>query len=74
MAKITIEFDTENERDMVNHKMCGLAPAMYLALAELRNHTFHDAPDMQERVEEVLTDFKIEIDDLYDDPLLKSEE
>ena len=43
---------------------------MYLALAELRNHTFHDAPDMQERVEEVLTDFKIEIDDLYDDPLL----
>ena len=55
---------------MLNHKMCGLAPAMYLALAELRHHTFHDAPDMQERVEEVLTDFKIELDDLYDDPLL----
>lgn len=70
MAKITIEFDTENEKDMLNHKMCVLAPAMYLALAELRNHTFHDAPDMQERVEEVLTDFKIELDDLYDDPLL----
>ena len=38
--KITIEFDTENEQDMVNYKMCGLAPAMYLALAELRHHTF----------------------------------
>ena len=70
MAKITIEFDTENEQDMVNYKKCGLAPSMYLALAELRHHTFHDAPDMQERVEEVLTDFKIELDDLYDDPLL----
>ena len=70
MAKITIEFDTANEEDMVNYKMFGLAPAMYIALAELRHHTFHDAPDMQERVEEVLTDFKIELDDLYDDPLL----
>jgi len=70
MAKITIEFDTENEEDMVNYKKAILAPSMYLALAELRNHAFHDAPDMQERVEETLADFKIEIDDLYNDPLL----
>jgi hypothetical protein len=70
MAKITIEFDTNNEQDMVNYKKAMLAPAMYLALAELKYHTFSDEPEMQERVESVLTDFKIEMDDLYDDPLL----
>jgi hypothetical protein len=31
MAKITIEFDTENEEDMVNYKKAILAPSMYLA-------------------------------------------
>jgi hypothetical protein len=70
MAKITIEFDTESEQDMVNYKKAIQAPAMYLALAELKYHTFSDEPEMQERVESVLTDFKIEMDDLYDDPLL----
>ena len=70
MAKITIEFDTNNEQDVVNYKKAILAPAMYLALAELKHHTFSDEPEMQERVESVLTDFKIEMDDLYDDPLL----
>jgi len=70
MAKITIEFDTDNEQDMVNYKKAMLAPAMYLALAELKHHTFSDEPEMQERVESVLADFKIEMDDLYDDPLL----
>lgn len=70
MAKITIEFDTDSEQDMVNYKKAMLAPAMYLALAELKHHTFSDEPEMQERVESVLTDFKIEMDDLYDDPLL----
>lgn len=70
MAKITIEFDTNNEQDMVNYKKAIQAPAMYLALAELKHHAFSDEPEMQERVESVLTDFKIEMDDLYDDPLL----
>jgi hypothetical protein len=70
MAKITIEFDTNNEQDMVNYKKAIQAPAMYLALAELKHHTFSDEPEMQERVDAVLTDFKIEMDDLYDDPLL----
>ena len=70
MAKITIEFDTNNEQDVVNYKKAIQAPAMYLALAELKYHTFSDEPEMQERVESVLTDFKIEMDDLYDDPLL----
>jgi len=70
MAKITIEFDTNNEQDMVNYKKAIQAPAMYLALAELNHHTFSDEPEMQERVDAVLTDFKIEMDDLYDDPLL----
>jgi hypothetical protein len=70
MAKITIEFDTNNEQDMVNYKKAIQAPAMYLALAELKYHTFSDEPEMQERVDAVLTDFKIEMDDLYDDPLL----
>jgi hypothetical protein len=70
MAKITIEFDTNNEQDMVNYKKAIQAPAMYLALAELKYHTFSDEPEMQERVESTLTDFKIEMDDLYDDPLL----
>jgi hypothetical protein len=70
MAKITIEFDTNNEQDMVNYKKAIQAPAMYLALAELKYHTFSDEPEMQERVESALTDFKIEMDDLYDDPLL----
>jgi len=70
MAKITIEFDTNNEQDLVNYKKAIQAPAMYLALAELKHHTFSDEPEMQERVDAVLTDFKIEMDDLYDDPLL----
>lgn len=70
MAKITIEFDTESEQDMVNYKKAIQAPAMYLALAELKHHTFSDEPEMQERVESVFADFKIEMDDLYDDPLL----
>jgi hypothetical protein len=70
MAKITIEFDTNNEQDMVNYKKAIQAPAMYIALAELKHHTFSDEPEMQERVDAVLTDFKIEMDDLYDDPLL----
>ena len=70
MAKITIEFDTNNEQDVVNYKKAIQAPAMYLALAELKHHTFSDEPEMQERVDAVLTDFKIEMDDLYDDPLL----
>jgi hypothetical protein len=70
MAKITIEFDTNNEQDVVNYKKAIQAPAMYLALAELKHHTFSDEPEMQERVESTLTDFKIEMDDLYDDPLL----
>jgi hypothetical protein len=70
MAKITIEFDTNNEQDMVNYKKAIQAPAMYLALAELKHHTFSDEPEMQERVDAVLTDFKVEMDDLYDDPLL----
>jgi len=70
MAKITIEFDTESEQDMVNYKKATQAPAMYLALAELRYHTFSDDSEMQERVAECLQDFNIEMDDLYDDPLL----
>jgi len=70
MAKITIEFDTDNEQDMVQYKKAIQSSAMYLALAELKYHTFSDEPEMQERVDAVLTDFKIEMDDLYDDPLL----
>ena len=70
MAKITIEFNTDNEQDMVQYKKAILAPAMYLALAELKYHTFSDDLEMQERVAETLRDFKIEIEDMYDDPLL----
>lgn len=70
MAKITIEFDTESEQDMVQYKKAIQSPLMYLALAELKHHTFSDEPEMQERVDAVFADFKIEMDDLYDDPLL----
>ena len=44
MAKITIEFDTASEQDMVNYKKAVQAPAMYLALAELRYHTLAMIP------------------------------
>jgi hypothetical protein len=70
MAKITIEFDTDSEQDMVQYKKALQAPAMYLALAELKYHTFSDDSEMQERVAECLRDFNIDIEDMYDDPLL----
>ena len=70
MAKITIEFDTDSEQDMVQYKKAVQAPAMYLALAELKYHTFSDDSEMQERVAECLRDFNIDIEDMYDDPLL----